>query len=208
MNFFRSGAARAWSSLALLLLVSGAGEVSPRAEPSRAPQSPSTQAWRPEALFPKLPLPVLIPCPEPITPIPPPPPANPLKLALGESLFEDPLLSHDRTRSCQSCHDTRSNGANTNRHDRAVDGSRLFFNTNTVFNAALSFRFDWEGDMPSLEAHTEASLVSPRTMGMTMDDALGRLEVNPDMVARFGRVYGHGPDQACWMPSPPTSARW
>ena len=50
--------------------------------------------------------------------------------------------------------------------------------------------------MPSLEAHTEASLVSPRTMGMTMDEALGRLEVNPDMVARFGRVYGHGPDQA------------
>ena len=135
-------------------------------------------------------------CPEPITPIPPPPAANPLKLALGESLFEDPLLSRDRTRSCQSCHDTRSNGANTHQHDRAVDGSQLFFNTNTVFNAALSFRFDWEGDMPSLEAHTEASLVSPRTMGMTMDEALGRLEVDPDMVARFGRVYGHGPDQA------------
>ncbi|HXU57886.1 MAG TPA: cytochrome c peroxidase, partial [Verrucomicrobiae bacterium] len=31
--------------------------------------------------------------------------------------------------------------------------------------------------------------------GMTMDEALGRLEVNPDMVARFGQAYGHGPDQ-------------
>ena len=50
--------------------------------------------------------------------------------------------------------------------------------------------------MPTLEAHTQASLVSPRTMGMTMDEALGRLEVNPDMVARFGQAYGHGPDQA------------
>jgi cytochrome c peroxidase len=196
MKLFPSSAARAWGSLALLLLVSGAGELSPRAEPSRAQQSLAAAAWRPEIAFPQLSPPVLTNCPEPITPIPPPPPANPLKLALGESLFEDPLLSHDRSRSCLSCHDTRSNGANTHRHDRAVDGSQLFFNTNTVFNAALSFRFDWEGDMPSLEAHTQASLESPRTMGMTMDEALGRLEVNPDLVAQFSRVYGHGPDQA------------
>ncbi len=195
MKLFPSSVARTWSSLALLLLVSGAGEISLRAEPSRAQQSLPGAAWRHEIAFAHLPT-VVTDSSEPITPIPPPPPANPLKLALGESLFEDPLLSHDRTRSCQSCHDTRSNGADTHAHDRAVDGSQLFFNTNTVFNAALSFRFDWEGDMPSLEAHTEASLVSPRTMGMTMDEALGRLEVNPDMVARFGQVYGHGPDQA------------
>ena len=195
MKLLTSVTLRAWSSLALLLLVSGAGELAPRAEPAPAQESFPAVAEHADVNA-SLPSPVLTHCPEPITPIPPPPAADPLKLALGESLFDDPLLSHDRTRSCQSCHDTRSNGAYTNQHDRAVDGSQLFFNTNTVFNAALSFRFDWEGDMPSLEAHTEASLVSPRTMGMTMDEALGRLEVDPTLVARFSRVYGHGPDQA------------
>ncbi|HEY2112355.1 MAG TPA: cytochrome c peroxidase, partial [Dongiaceae bacterium] len=127
--------------------------------------------------------------------IPPPPPANPLKLALGESLFEDQLLSHDRTRSCRSCHDTRSNGADARRHARGLDGSEMFFNTNTVFNAALSFRFNWEGDMRTLEAHADAYLLSPRTMGMTMDEVVGRLDADPEMVERFSQAYGHGPDQ-------------
>jgi cytochrome c peroxidase len=196
MKLFRSTAVRIWSSLSLLLLVSGAGELSPRAETLRVQASPRPQAWHSDTAFPQLLPAVPTDSSEPITPIPPPPPANPLRLALGESLFEDPLLSVDRTRSCLSCHDTRSNGADSHRRDRGVDGSEIFFNTNTVFNAALSFRLNWEGDIPTLKAHVEASLVSPRTMGMTMDEALGRLAVDPEMVARFSRAYGHGPDQA------------
>jgi cytochrome c peroxidase len=196
MKLFRSSAVRACSSLALLLLVSGAGELAPRAETLGAPASHPPQTSPSEATFPQLLPAVPTDSAEPITPIPPPPPADPLKLALGESLFEDPLLSRDRTRSCRSCHDTRSNGADARRHARGLDGSEMFFNTNTVFNAALSFRFNWEGDMRTLEAHAEASLLSPRTMGMTMDEALGRLDADPEMVERFSRAYGHGPDQA------------
>jgi cytochrome c peroxidase len=196
MKRFRSSAVRAWSSLALILLVSGAGEFGPRAEISgvQAPLPP--QASHSEIAFPQLLPAVPTDNPEPITPIPPPPPADPLKLALGESLFEDPLLSRDRTRSCRSCHDTRSNGADARRHARGLDGSEMFFNTNTVFNAALSFRFNWEGDMRTLEAHADASLLSPRTMGMTMDEVVGRLDADPEMVERFSQAYGHGPDQA------------
>ena len=80
---------------------------------------------------------------EPITAIPPPPAAMPSKLALGERLFEDTRLSHDGTRACSSCHDIHSNGADGNQRDTAPDGTRLAFNTTTVFNAALSFRFNW-----------------------------------------------------------------
>jgi cytochrome c peroxidase len=195
MKRFRSSAVRAWSSLALILLVSGAGEFGPRAEISGVQAPLPLQASHSEIALPQLLPAVPTDSPEPITPIPPPPPANPLKLALGESLFEDPLLSRDRTRSCRSCHDTRSNGANAHRHDRGLDGSEIFFNTNTVFNAALSFRFNWEGDITSLRAHIEASMVSPRTMGMTMDEVLGRLGADPEMVARFSQAYGHDPDQ-------------
>src|SRR5271168_2763479 len=73
---------------------------------------------------------------EPITPIPAAQ-EDPRKVALGERLFHDPRLSHGDTRACASCHDTSTNGASANRHDTAMDGTALTFNTNTVFNAAL-----------------------------------------------------------------------
>ena len=49
--------------------------------------------------------------PEPITPIPAPPAQDPLRLALGEQLFQDTRLSGDNTRSCANCHDLTSNGS-------------------------------------------------------------------------------------------------
>src|SRR6267143_1288514 len=69
---------------------------------------------------------------EPITPVPLPPAADPLKLALGERLFADPRLSRDGSRSCSTCHDIGTNGADSNHHDAAFDGSKLPLNTTTV----------------------------------------------------------------------------
>ena len=76
---------------------------------------------------------------EPITPIPPAPAADPSKLALGEELFRSLLLSRDQTRSCLSCHDVGSNGADSVQHAIGADGKPLVFNTPTVFNAAPEF---------------------------------------------------------------------
>jgi cytochrome c peroxidase len=192
-----------WCAVALLLLVDGAGAQTPGPGPQSVVQTDDIQA--PAQIPASAPGPLgqshgslldLSHFPEPITPIPAPPPANPLRLALGERLFEDPGLSRDRSRSCLSCHDTRSNGADANRHDKAPDGAELFFNTNTVFNAALSFRFNWEGDISNLESHVAASLESPRTMDITIDEALGRLRASPDISTRFEEAYGHEPDRA------------
>ncbi len=132
---------------------------------------------------------------EPITPIPPPPAADPRKLALGQSLFEDPGLSHERTRSCLSCHDVRTNGADGNRRDLAPDGSELPLNTNTVFNAALSFRLGWEGAFRSLEEQAEASLTNPATMGIGIDEAVERLSADPETARRFEEAYGSAPNR-------------
>jgi cytochrome c peroxidase len=132
---------------------------------------------------------------EPITPIPQPPAASPRKVALGERLFEDRRLSGNGTRACSSCHDTRTNGADGNRRDLALDGSALPFNTNTIFNAALSFRFNWEGGFRTLESQAEASLESPGIMGTKVDDVLGKLDADPEMARLFDEVYGHRPDR-------------
>lgn len=134
------------------------------------------------------------PAAEPITPIPAPPPANPLQMALGERLFEDPRLSHANVRSCTTCHDLHINGAAKTR-STALDGKPLQFQTPTVFNAALSFRLSWEGRYRTLEEQIMASLVNPGIMGTNMDEVLGKLRGDPEMVGRFESAFGHGPDE-------------
>jgi cytochrome c peroxidase len=132
---------------------------------------------------------------EPITPIPLPPAANPLKLALGEQLFGDSRLSHDQTRSCMSCHDVRTNGADNRRIGVGPQGQLLSFNTPTVFNAALSFRLHWAGKFRTLEEQAEASLLSPRIMATSMGEVLARLNADPRVKAGFLEAYGRGPDR-------------
>ncbi len=122
---------------------------------------------------------------EPIAPVPLPPLADPLKLALGERLFADPRLSRDGSRSCSSCHDISTNGAGGNQHDKAFDGSKLPFNTSTVFNAALSFRLNWEGKFRSLDAQAEASLENPGIMGTHIDQVIGKLSGDLGTVKQF-----------------------
>jgi cytochrome c peroxidase len=133
---------------------------------------------------------------EPISPVPPSPVADPLQLALGERLFADPRLSRDGSRTCSSCHDVSTNGADGNRHDKALDGSNLPFNTTTVFNAALSFRLGWEGGFRTLEAQAGALLGNGGPMGTTVAEVVGKLSGDPEMTRQFAEAYGHGPDRA------------
>jgi cytochrome c peroxidase len=90
----------------------------------------------------------------------------------------------------------RTNGADGNRHDKALDGSKLPLNTSTVFNAALSFRLGWEGSFRTLEAQAEASLENPGTMGTSLAEVVGKLSADPEMTRQFGEAYGHRPDRA------------
>jgi len=131
---------------------------------------------------------------EPITPIPAPPATESPKVKLGGRLFGDPRLSHDNSRSCSSCHDLGTNGASTKSHDVGLDGSSLPLNTLTVFNAALNFRFGWEGKFHTLESDTKALLDSPQIMGASIPEVVEKLDADPDMRREFAAVYGSGPD--------------
>jgi cytochrome c peroxidase len=133
---------------------------------------------------------------EPITPIPAPAAADPRKIALGERLFGDTRLSHDNAHSCASCHDIGSNGASKNSHDVGLNGAVLSLNTLTVFNAALSFRFGWEGKIRTLEQHTAASLESPRILGISAAEAAEKLSADLSTRREFVAVYSRGPDAA------------
>jgi cytochrome c peroxidase len=140
------------------------------------------------------------PAQEPITPIPPPPVQDPRQVALGERLFHDPRLSHDNTRSCNSCHDISTNGAS------AINGASVSppdptprvvqLNIPTVFNAALSFRLNWEGDLRTLEEQAAQTLNKPQIMGSSVDEALRKLLADSDVARQFREAYGREPDGA------------
>jgi cytochrome c peroxidase len=132
---------------------------------------------------------------EPITPIPQVPAADPLKLALGQLPFDDHRLSHDGTLACSTCHDLRTNGASDGGRMTARDGSKLLFTIVTVFNAALSFRLNWEGNFQTLEAHAQSSLENPANMATSVDEVLGKLNADARVVKRFSQAYGHAPDR-------------
>lgn len=128
---------------------------------------------------------------EPIRPIPEPGPVDPARAALGKSLFEDPRLSHNGDRACSSCHETASNGADARARDLAPDGQPIRTNTNTVFNAALSFRLDWTGDVRTLEDQAAGSLQRPDLMATTPAEVIRKLRNDATLSARFRAAYDH-----------------
>jgi cytochrome c peroxidase len=74
-------------------------------------------------------------------------------------------------------------------------GSVPRFNTLTVFNAALNFRFGWEGKFRTLEQQTAASLESPTSMGSSVSAVVQVVQRNADLRHKFEEAYGHGPDR-------------
>jgi len=131
---------------------------------------------------------------EPITPIPLPPVHDPRQVALGDRLFHDPRLSHDNTRSCNSCRDTSTNGASISPPESTAGAIEL--NIPTVFNAALSFRLKWEGDLRTLEGQIEESLGKPQIMGSSVEEALHKLQADPDVARQFREAFGREPNSA------------
>jgi cytochrome c peroxidase len=68
-------------------------------------------------------------------------------------------------------------------------------NVPTVFNAALSFRLNWEGNHRTLESQAKASLESKATMGSDIDAIIAKLNADPGMARRFRDAYGHAVDR-------------
>jgi len=144
---------------------------------------------------------------EPIAPIPSPPVADPKKLALGERLFSDPRLSAGGDLACASCHDIHSNGAggrkvsaNANAgKGEARDKPKPRFDTLTVFNAALNFRLNWEGDIRTFAAQIESALENPENMRTSVNDVVRKLNADPETAEQFREAYGHDPDRDSFL---------
>ena len=118
------------------------------------------------------------------------PAVDPAKVTLGKVLFHDPRLSGDGKRSCATCHDTLSNGASGVRFNSSPSGEPLQFNTPTVFNATLNFRFNWEGNFSILQDHARSLIRNPDVMGGEMNKVVQILGSDPAIRELAKGAYG------------------
>jgi cytochrome c peroxidase len=67
-------------------------------------------------------------------------------------------------------------------------------NALTVFNAALNFRLNWEGNYRTLEDQA-ASALTDGSMAMSIDEEIRWLANDKTIEPKFYAVYGHSPDR-------------
>ena len=82
---------------------------------------------------------------EPITPLPQTVKVNQTKAELGKELFFDPILSHDNTISCATCHNLQQGGDDGLKVSFGIKGQQGEVNAPTVYNACFNFRQFWDG---------------------------------------------------------------
>lgn len=125
---------------------------------------------------------------EPIQPIPAPPKLDPLKIELGARLFRDPRISGDGSIACVTCHIPELAFTDQKALSRRIGGEITEFNTPTLLNVSLNFRFFWNGRIQHLEEQIEKS----RDIGADWPKALARLKTDPEYAPRFARAYPQG----------------
>ncbi len=118
-------------------------------------------------------------------------PLTPEKIALGERLFFDPLLSRDQTINCAFCHILESGGDDNRPTAIGYHGleNPHHLNSPTVLNAALAKREFWDGRSPDVEDQAKGPIQAPFEMAMTPAEVVKRLKANSGYAIAFAEVF-------------------
>lgn len=125
---------------------------------------------------------------EPVHPLPPMPELDPGRVALGRRLFHDPRLSGSGATSCATCHQLGSGGDDGRRYSLRASGAPAPVNTPTVLNAALHFRWSWNGRAGSLEE--QVALAGHEELGLEPAEMAARIAQDAAYRAAFQETYG------------------
>lgn len=129
---------------------------------------------------------------DPIQPIPLFVELDTRKVALGERLFRDPILSPNGRRACVTCHEMGMGGVDRKAKSHMDDQPAMVVNTPTVYNAAFNFKLHWEGSFSSLEDQLKVPVESPAAMATTFPDIVTRLNQSAEYRAAFAEIYPDG----------------
>ncbi len=129
---------------------------------------------------------------EPIEPLPQHVEYDRSKAELGRKLFEETLLSRDKSVACASCHSFASGGADPRPVSLGVEGKKGNIQSPTVYNARFNFKQFWNGRADSLRTQASGPIHNPVEMGMDSRIVEERLNASPEYRALFKKIYGTG----------------
>lgn len=132
------------------------------------------------------------PSKEPIQPLPLSLELNSAKVALGDRLFHDPLLSADNGTACIACHGFDTGGTDRLPHSIGWDGQLTLVNTPTIFNTGFNDRVGWSGQFETLAEQADAAVTNAILMGSDWDETLEELKQVPEYVRTFAQIYPDG----------------
>jgi cytochrome c peroxidase len=114
---------------------------------------------------------------------------------LGEMLFNDKILSGDRTISCASCHIAQFAFADTVAFSKGIGGRLTARNTPAVTNVLSREAYFWDGRAATLEEQALGPIANPNEMNLPIAEAVARLNADENYVAYFNTFFGHAPDE-------------
>jgi len=117
------------------------------------------------------------------------------KVALGEKLFFDPILSADSTISCASCHKPEFAFADNVAISPGVDGRLGPRNAPSVMNIASRSEFFYDGRATSLRDQIHFPIEDPLEMDLPYSEAVNRLKRHPQYSVWFKKVYNEAPNE-------------
>ncbi len=129
---------------------------------------------------------------EPISPLPQTISTLKANSELGERLFNDPLLSHDKTIACANCHSLTLGGSDRRRFSLGVGGVLGQINSPTIFNQTFNFAYFWDGRATTLDEQTTGPITNPAEMASSWPEVVERLRAQPEYRAQFAAIYPEG----------------
>jgi len=130
---------------------------------------------------------------DPILPLPTEPPnLDSRKVALGERLFSDPIVSPNNDVACVTCHQLARGGVDGRAFSTLPGNQAPPFHTPTVFNLVYNFRCHWEGSFGELTEQLAAPVQNPRILGTTFDAIVQRLSKSVEYRDAFDEIFDDG----------------
>ncbi|WP_367915949.1 cytochrome-c peroxidase [Leadbetterella sp. DM7] len=115
------------------------------------------------------------------------------EIALGKTLFSDPLLSSDKKISCASCHKPSFAFADTSAVSLGVLNRKGVRNTPSAMNVNNAAFFFWDGRASTLEEQALIPIANPDEMNLPVDSAVHRLQQSGFYREAFQKIYQQQP---------------
>jgi cytochrome c peroxidase len=117
------------------------------------------------------------------------------KVELGETLFNDVILSKNQTTSCATCHNPElsfTDGLAIAKGNEPTDNGER--NTPTVLNRLFASFQSWGGSAQSLDTQAIIPITAVHEMNLPMEEAVARLREDANYNNWFMQVYGEQPN--------------